>query len=56
MASNQFRPVCNSAQVRLYDRDPQRNKTSPAATETKVPLLQRISDFITGSLEKIFYR
>ncbi len=58
MASYQCRPVCSySAKVGCSnDKDPQMNKTSPTARETNVPLLQRISDFITGSLEKIFYR
>ena len=57
MASNQCKSVCYSAKEHCSnDRDPQRNKTSPTARETKVPLLQRISDFITGGLERIFYR
>lgn len=57
MASNQCLPVGFPAQVRcLNDSDPQTSKTSPTAPQTRVPFLQRISDFITGSLETFFYR
>lgn len=59
MATTQCRPVCIHTKERCsVDREKgtESKETPPTARETKIPILQRISDAITGGLEKTFYR
>ncbi|XP_028413011.1 patched domain-containing protein 3-like [Dendronephthya gigantea] len=59
MASIQCRPFCiHTKEHGSVDREKGigSEETPPTARETKIPILQRISDAITGGLERTFYR